>query len=414
MTEQQLNELAVEWMDHLRLRDWRIKVVVKRHADMADKAGTVRWCRGNKEAFISILHPDHQPEEMDFPRPVETTLVHELLHIHLATFFHEEGTPENLDLEQAICAISECLVALKREAQVCGRSYDGKCPMPQPKPMEEKRGSGDHCPYCGYEPRMGERLFSHPEHRLETCCRSCGVWSLWADWHGEGETPSQPEPTENDDALAAWQARQQKTGCICELADTQECYDFQGCGHEGPCWCRCHAEPSKHEQPQGGQVGSGDHHRCVSCNDLFPLSELFPCDDGADRCANCHSEWMEHGGPQTNWKAAKHEQPQEEKPGMTFQKGFHLHGSARNRWAEATGAKVEVTDSGPRVMYPNCAVCGEAITKPYDRHGVTEKDGGYHFEHLGCFLKRHEFVAGIPRMVAKAPLLEETDGEGDR
>ena len=353
MTAEQLNELAVEWLNKLRLRDWRVKVVVKRHADMADKAGTIRWTRDNKEALIEILNPDHQPEEMDFPRPVETTLVHELLHIHLATFFHEEGTPENLDLEQAICAISECLVALKREAQVCGRSYDGKCPMPQPKPMEEKRGSGDHCPYCGYEPRMGERLFSHPEHRLETCCRSCGVWSLWADWHGEGETPSQPEPTENDDALAAWQARQQKTGCICELADPQECYDFQGCGHEGPCWCRCHAEPSKHEQPQEGQMG------------------------------------------------------------MAHEKGFHLPKGVRNRWAEATGAKVEVTDSGPRVMYPNCAVCGEAITKPYDRHGVTEKDGGYHFEHLGCFLKRHEFVAGIPRMVAKAPRLEATDGEGD-
>src|SRR6185312_1765130 len=87
----------------------------KRHADMTlGKSGTVEWFQDSMRAVIEVLGPEQVPSDLRFPMDVEETLVHELLHIPLATFWKEEGTPENLDLEQAITRISEALVALKR------------------------------------------------------------------------------------------------------------------------------------------------------------------------------------------------------------------------------------------------------------------------------------------------------------
>lgn len=112
-----LTELTAKWQRILRLQDWTIRIVYKRHYDMADgKAGTVGWCVKKKTAWIDVLDPqDYQPNpDLSIPPDVELTVVHELLHLQFALVDDlSTGTKEDL-FEQAIHDISSALVNLDR------------------------------------------------------------------------------------------------------------------------------------------------------------------------------------------------------------------------------------------------------------------------------------------------------------
>lgn len=117
MSNPDLEAMLLRWTPILRLQDWTIRIVYKRHFDMADgKGGTIGWCLRKKTAWIKVLDPqDYQPNpEESIPPDVELTVVHELLHLHFALVDDLfSGIKEDL-LEQSIHDISMALIALNR------------------------------------------------------------------------------------------------------------------------------------------------------------------------------------------------------------------------------------------------------------------------------------------------------------
>jgi len=121
VTQEQLQQACREWQRRLRLEDWRVTVRFQDWVSMSTigRSGEVQWNLQAKSAVISILPPgqrcDGNPEmaEGDWER----TLVHELLHLHLAAWDTCDGSLEDAAQEQAINAMSEALVTLAREGR---------------------------------------------------------------------------------------------------------------------------------------------------------------------------------------------------------------------------------------------------------------------------------------------------------
>ena len=117
MTKEKLQAMFAEWQKRLRLQDWKIYVEISRDRDMKfeGNGGEVHWQIEAKQAVINIIDPIDYPPNTMAEQDMEQTLVHELLHLHFAPFDAEHNTPADVAQEQAIHAIAEALVKLKRE-----------------------------------------------------------------------------------------------------------------------------------------------------------------------------------------------------------------------------------------------------------------------------------------------------------
>lgn len=116
--EEQLIERLKYWQKKLNLSDWRIKINICRARDMReDCAGSINWTLSNKMASISILDPIDYPTDVMEVQDMENTLVHELLHIHLAPLNDDYSQNEHYTLfeEWAICSIVGALIELERK-----------------------------------------------------------------------------------------------------------------------------------------------------------------------------------------------------------------------------------------------------------------------------------------------------------
>lgn len=115
-TRDELRQLCAEWQKILRLQDWDVVVQVSRRDDTFGhtNTGQVRYQLGLKQALIKIIDPIDYPTNVIYPQDMETTLVHELLHLHFAPFDADDDTPAGTAQEQAIEAIAKGLVSLKR------------------------------------------------------------------------------------------------------------------------------------------------------------------------------------------------------------------------------------------------------------------------------------------------------------
>ncbi|MBD8007456.1 hypothetical protein [Bacillus norwichensis] len=114
-TQAQLEQKLKEWQQRLRLQDWIIKVGIVREKQfcVADRAAEVVWTLEKKMASIRILDPLDYPEDCMEPQDMESSLVHELLHLHLAPLrYHFGDKSEIYDTfeEQAIESIAYSLV----------------------------------------------------------------------------------------------------------------------------------------------------------------------------------------------------------------------------------------------------------------------------------------------------------------
>ena len=123
--QEQAEAALAKWQKILRLQDWDIKIFIYRAKDlMTDGQAEVTWLREKKQAILKLLDPIDYDNNY-FIQDHEVSIVHELLHCHMALFDQEAGTLEDIAQEQAIHALSFALVELDRKNRE-GEDFSGK------------------------------------------------------------------------------------------------------------------------------------------------------------------------------------------------------------------------------------------------------------------------------------------------
>lgn len=109
------DERLAVWRKHLKLEDWQISVVMTRRSDLKPKTrGHIRWDKGKKSAVICVLDAlDYQLPLVEMLDDMEFTIVHELVHLELASLPRSEASRSSE--EYAVNRIAEALLRLGRQ-----------------------------------------------------------------------------------------------------------------------------------------------------------------------------------------------------------------------------------------------------------------------------------------------------------
>ncbi len=136
MTLKQLRSLGLKWQERLRLLDWDVKYRFAKKGECDEAWGLTERDWHSKTATIIMVSPDNPYWGTDdHPRDFETILVHELLHIHMAPFAFEVGSPSHTTEENIVNQVSRLLVALERQDEsVCngGRPLSRRAAIRKP------------------------------------------------------------------------------------------------------------------------------------------------------------------------------------------------------------------------------------------------------------------------------------------
>jgi hypothetical protein len=107
-----LSEKVEVWQKRLKLDEWKITVVMARKADL--KKGTmagIRWDKGKKTATLWALDAaDYTIPTDEMLKDLEFTVVHELIHLELASLPKSEASRRKE--ETAVNQLTEALLAL--------------------------------------------------------------------------------------------------------------------------------------------------------------------------------------------------------------------------------------------------------------------------------------------------------------
>jgi hypothetical protein len=105
-------EKLARWQRQLKLEDWSISVVMtQRQRLRRGTLGSIRWDAGKKAATIRVLDPaDYQVPYRAMLKDMEFTLVHELIHLELASLPRSEAS--RTDEEFAVNNVASALIAL--------------------------------------------------------------------------------------------------------------------------------------------------------------------------------------------------------------------------------------------------------------------------------------------------------------
>jgi hypothetical protein len=107
-------KLAV-WQQRLKLEDWKISVALVRLNDLPPKTlGGIRWDKGKKTATVWLLDPaDYQLPYREMLDDMELTIVHELVHLDLASL--PRGQASRSSEERAVNGIAQAMLGLDRK-----------------------------------------------------------------------------------------------------------------------------------------------------------------------------------------------------------------------------------------------------------------------------------------------------------
>jgi len=102
------------WQQRLKLQNWNITVVLTRRAELKPKTlGGIRWDKSKKSAVLSVLDmSENRLPLCEMLDDIEFTIVHELVHLELASLPRSEASRSNE--EQAVNRITEALLGLAR------------------------------------------------------------------------------------------------------------------------------------------------------------------------------------------------------------------------------------------------------------------------------------------------------------
>lgn len=86
-SERFLEEKLACWQKRLKLESWHISIVLSRRDDLKPKTlGGIRWDKGKGTATIVVMDPtDYKTSVEEMLADMEFTLVHELVHLELAS-----------------------------------------------------------------------------------------------------------------------------------------------------------------------------------------------------------------------------------------------------------------------------------------------------------------------------------------
>lgn len=115
MTEKQIQKLCFEWQKVLRLSDWYVTVrfVPVKEMNSTSHLGMASYCRNHKIAKIKIILERDYDDNSVTPYDAERTLIHELIHLHLAHNGIDYEDARNAEQEQAINALTDAFITVK-------------------------------------------------------------------------------------------------------------------------------------------------------------------------------------------------------------------------------------------------------------------------------------------------------------
>jgi len=94
LAERYVRDKLVFWQQRLNLQDWTISVVMSHPADLRQRTlGNIHWNADKKKAVIRVLDASdyHMPFRATI-KDMEFTVVHELIHLELASLPRSEAS----------------------------------------------------------------------------------------------------------------------------------------------------------------------------------------------------------------------------------------------------------------------------------------------------------------------------------
>ena len=103
------------WSDRLHLKDWQITIVMVRRDELKNRTlGGIRWDKSKKSAVISVLDPSgYELPDREMLDDMEFTVVHELIHLELASLPKSEASRSREEF--AVNQLAEALLRLDRQ-----------------------------------------------------------------------------------------------------------------------------------------------------------------------------------------------------------------------------------------------------------------------------------------------------------
>lgn len=116
VSDEQVHDWLHVWQKRLRLEDWKIDVKVVRVWELEQGTlGHIDWSIPHKTATIKVLNPsDYELPKDKIPADMELSVVHELVHLHLAVLPLNKSS-RNAE-EQVVSMIADALVSLEHES----------------------------------------------------------------------------------------------------------------------------------------------------------------------------------------------------------------------------------------------------------------------------------------------------------
>jgi hypothetical protein len=122
-TQEELKKLCREWQAILGLSDWIVEVEISRKENFCKNKFEGKWLNGlcqptlqTKVAYIHILDPIDYPDNAVLLQDMESTLIHELIHLHTCNYNHrfEDDSVEWDYLEQTVEMLARALIKTRR------------------------------------------------------------------------------------------------------------------------------------------------------------------------------------------------------------------------------------------------------------------------------------------------------------
>jgi hypothetical protein len=106
------------WQERLNLHSWSVVVTMTRLDDLKNGTlGGIRWDKRKKTASLSVLaQEDYKSQPCHVLRDMEFTVVHELLHLQLASLPRNEGSRSRE--EEAVNNIARALLGIMRDGDL--------------------------------------------------------------------------------------------------------------------------------------------------------------------------------------------------------------------------------------------------------------------------------------------------------